>query len=110
VIRPDKDTCLTMAEYQFRCRNEDFMWRWLFEWATWEDDMGCHVATKRIEIKQRKRVMNKEQIQRFNETFPEFDNVLGRTVMAWVEAEVVEKLSKQFNEVFDEVKDDAAIK
>ena len=54
--------------------------------------------------------MNKEQIQRFNETFPEFDNVLGRTVMAWVEAEVVEKLSKQFNEVFDEVKDDAAIK
>ena len=110
MIRPDKDTCLTMAEYQFRCRNEDFMWRWLFEWATWEDDMGCHVATKRIEIKQRKRVMNKEQIQRFNETFPEFDNVLGRTVMAWVEAEVVEKLSKQFNQVFDEVKDDAAIK
>ena len=110
MIRPDKDTCLTMAEYQFRCRNEDFMWRWLFEWATWEDDMGCHVATKRIEIKQRKRVMNKEQIQRFNETFPEFDNALGRTMMAWVEAEVVEKLSKQFNQVFDEVKDDAAIK
>ena len=32
--RPTKDTCLTMAYYQYKCRNEDFMWRWLFEWAT----------------------------------------------------------------------------
>ncbi len=80
------------------------MWQWLFEWATWEDDMGCHVETKREEIKERKTVMTEEQVQRFKETFPEFDNVLGRTMMAWVEAEVVEKLSKQFDEVFKEDK------
>lgn len=101
--RPDKETCLTMAEYQFKCRNEDFMWRWLFEWATWEDDMQCHVDRA---IKQRKRIMTKEQIERFNETFPEFDNVLGRTMAAWVEAEVVDKLAQQFDQVFEMIKND----
>ena len=102
--RPSQDTCLTMAEYQFRCKNERLMWQWLFEWATWEDDMKCHVETKREETKPRRRVMTEEQVERFNQTFPEFDNVLGRTMMAWVEAEVVEKLSKQFDEVFKEDK------
>jgi hypothetical protein len=104
--RPSKDVCLTMAEYQFKCRNEEFMWRWLFEWATWEDDMQCHVERKIL--KQRRSVMTEEQVKRFNETFPEFNNVLGRSVMAWVEAEVMEKLAEQFDQVFDEVKNDAA--
>ena len=98
--RPTKDVCLTMAEYQFRCRNDDFMWRWLFEWATWEDDMRCHVEGKKL--KQRKTVMNKEQMERFNQTFPEFDNVLGRTVVAWIEAEVMEQLAEQLDQVLVE--------
>lgn len=75
------------------------MWRWLFEWATWEDDMQCHVDR---EIKQRKTVMTKDQIERFKETFPEFDNVLGRTVAAWVEAEVMERLAEQFDKEYGE--------
>jgi len=75
------------------------MWRWLFEWATWEDDMGCHVESKKL--KQRRTVMNKEQMERFNQTFPEFDNILGRTMVAWVEAEVTQKLAKQFEEIFE---------
>ena len=100
MIRPDKDTCLKMAMYQFECQNKDFMWRWLFEWATWEDDMGCHVETKRLN--KRRSVMDKEQIERFKQTFPEFDNVLGRTMMAWVEAEVTQKLVEQFDEIFED--------
>jgi len=98
--RPDQDTCLKMAHYQFMCRNEDFMWRWLFEWATWEDDMRCHTETKRLN--KRKTVMTKEQMERFKETFPEFDNVLGRTVVAWVEAEVMEQLAERLDRDFDE--------
>ena len=98
--RPSKDTCLTMAYYQYRCRNDDFMWRWLFEWATWVDDMGCHVEGKKL--KQRKTVMTKEQMERFNQTFPEFDNILGRTVVAWVEAEVMEQLAEQLDQVLVE--------
>ena len=97
--RPSKDTCLKMAKYQHGCMNEEFMWRWLFEWATWEDDMGCHVESKKL--KQRRTVMNKEQMERFNQTFPEFDNILGRTMVAWVEAEVTQKLAKQFEEIFE---------
>jgi len=97
--RPTKDTCLKMAKYQHGCMNEEFMWRWLFEWATWEDDMGCHVESKKL--KQRRTVMNKEQMERFNQTFPEFDNILGRTMVAWVEAEVTQKLAKQFEEIFE---------
>ena len=100
--RPSKDTCLTMAKYQHGCMNEEFMWRWLFEWATWEDDMQCHV--ERRKIKQRRSVMDKEQIERFNQTFPEFDNILGRTMVAWVEAEVTQKLVEQFDEIFEETK------
>ena len=100
--RPSKDTCLTMAYYQFNCMNEEFMWRWLFEWATWEDDMRCHVEAKKL--KQRRSVMTKEQIERFNQTFPEFDNILGRTMVAWVEAEVTQKLVEQFDEIFEDTK------
>ena len=100
--RPSKDTCLTMAKYQHGCMNEEFMWRWLFEWATWEDDMQCHV--ERRKIKQRRSVMDKEQIERFNQTFPEFDNILGRTMVAWVEAEVTQKLVEQFDEIFEDTK------
>jgi hypothetical protein len=100
--RPTKDTCLTMAKYQHGCMNEEFMWRWLFEWATWEDDMQCHV--ERRKVKQRRSVMDKEQIERFKETFPEFDNILGRTMMAWVEAEVTQKLVEQFDEIFEDTK------
>ena len=100
--RPTKDTCLTMAKYQHGCMNEEFMWRWLFEWATWEDDMQCHV--ERRKIKQRRSVMDKEQIERFKETFPEFDNILGRTMVAWVEAEVTQKLVEQFDEIFEDTK------
>jgi len=101
-----------MAQYQFHCMNESFMWRWLFEWATWEDDMGCHVHARlnQTKRKQRRVRMTKEQTQRFKETFPEFDNILGMTMMAWVEAEVVDKLSKQFDEVFNEEDDDPSIK
>ena len=98
--RPSKDICLTMAKYQHGCMNEEFMWRWLFEWATWEDDMQCHV--ERRKIKQRRSVMDKEQIERFNQTFPEFDNVLGRTVVAWIEAEVMEQLAEQLDQVLVE--------
>jgi len=100
--RPTKDTCLTMAKYQHGCMNEEFMWRWLFEWATWEDDMQCHVEKRKI--KQRRSVMDKEQIERFKETFPEFDNILGRTMVAWVEAEVTQKLVEQFDEIFEDTK------
>ena len=100
--RPTKDTCLRMAKYQHGCMNEEFMWRWLFEWATWEDDMQCHV--ERRKIKQRRSVMDKEQIERFNQTFPEFDNILGRTMVAWVEAEVTQKLVEQFDEIFEDTK------
>lgn len=100
--RPSKDICLTMAKYQHCCMNEEFMWRWLFEWATWEDDMQCHV--ERRKIKQRRSVMDKEQIERFNQTFPEFDNILGRTMVAWVEAEVTQKLVEQFDEIFEGTK------
>lgn len=98
--RPDQDICLTMAEYQFKCRNEKLMWQWLFEWATWEDDMQCHVERKIL--KQRKPVMTEEQMKRFKETFPEFDNVLGRTVVAWVEAEVMERLAEQLDKEYGE--------
>jgi hypothetical protein len=100
--RPSKDICLKMAKYQHGCMNEEFMWRWLFEWATWEDDMQCHV--ERRKIKQRRSVMDKEQIERFNQTFPEFDNILGRTMVAWVEAEVTQKLVEQFDEIFEDTK------
>ena len=48
--------------------------------------------------------MTKEQIERFNQTFPEFDNVLGRTMVAWVEAEVTQKLVEQFDEIFEDTK------
>jgi len=61
--------------------------------------MGCHVESKKL--KQRRTVMNKEQMERFNQTFPEFDNILGRTMVAWVEAEVTQKLAKQFEEIFE---------
>ena len=64
--------------------------------------MGCHVEGKKL--KQRKTVMTKEQIERFNQTFPEFDNVLGRTMVAWVEAEVTQKLVEQFDEIFEDTK------
>ena len=100
--RPTKDTCLRMAKYQHGCMNEDFMWRWLFEWATWEDDMQCHFERKIR--KQRRSVMDKEQIERFKETFPEFDNILGRTMVAWVEAEITQKLVEQFDEIFEDTK------
>jgi len=46
--------------------------------------------------------MNKEQMERFNKTFPEFDNALGRTVVAWVEAEVMEQLAEQLDQVLVE--------
>ena len=46
--------------------------------------------------------MTKEQMERFKETFPEFDNVLGRTVVAWVEAEVMEQLAEQLDQVLVE--------
>jgi hypothetical protein len=98
--QPNKATCLTMAEYQFKCRNDKLMWCWLFEWASHEDDMQCHVD--REILKQRKTVMTKEQMERFKETFPEFDNVLGRTVVAWVEAEVMEQLAEQLDQVLVE--------
>ena len=76
------------------------MWRWLFEWATWEDDIRCHVEVKKL--KKRKTVMTKEQMERFNQTFPEFNNALGRTMVAWVEAEVMEQLAEQLDQVLVE--------
>jgi hypothetical protein len=64
--------------------------------------MRCHVEAKKL--KQRRSVMTKEQIERFNQTFPEFDNILGRTMVAWVEAEVTQKLVEQFDEIFEDTK------
>jgi len=64
--------------------------------------MGCHVEGKKL--KKRKTVMTKEQIERFNQTFPEFDNVLGRTMVAWVEAEVTQQLVEQFDEILEDKK------
>jgi predicted DNA-binding transcriptional regulator AlpA len=46
--------------------------------------------------------MTHEQIERFNQTFPEFNNILGRSMVAWVEAEVTQKLVEQFDEIFED--------
>jgi len=39
-MKPGQEACLRMAEYQYRCRNQDMMWRWLFTWAAWGDDVN----------------------------------------------------------------------
>jgi hypothetical protein len=38
-MKPGQEACLRMAEYQYRCRNQDMMWRWLFTWAAWSDNV-----------------------------------------------------------------------
>ena len=50
----DKDRCLVMAAYQYKCQNQKLMWQWLFEWATWGEDMGCHVDARMPVFKPRK--------------------------------------------------------
>jgi hypothetical protein len=50
----NKDLCLAMALFQHNCRNERLMWQWLFEWATWGEDMGCHVDARMPVFKPRK--------------------------------------------------------
>jgi hypothetical protein len=42
--------------------------------------------------------MTEDQVKRFNETFPEFANVLGRIAAAWVEAEITESLMNKLKE------------
>ncbi len=37
-MKPAKEACLRMAQYQYTCRNEQLMWRWLFTWAAWKDE------------------------------------------------------------------------
>ena len=39
-MKPGQEACLRMAEYQYRCRNQDMMWRWLFTWASWSDNVN----------------------------------------------------------------------
>lgn len=51
----NKDLCLVMAVFQYQCRNERLMWQWLFEWATWGEDMGCFVDARKPVIKPRKK-------------------------------------------------------
>lgn len=36
-MKPGQEACLRMAQYQYTCRNEQMMWRWLFTWAAWKD-------------------------------------------------------------------------
>ena len=38
-MKPGQEACLRMADYQYRCRNQDMMWRWLFTWAAWPDNV-----------------------------------------------------------------------
>ena len=40
-MKPGKEACLRMAEYQYDCRHERLMWQWLLTWAAWEDDVDC---------------------------------------------------------------------
>jgi hypothetical protein len=56
-MKPGQEACLRMAEYQYRCRNQDMMWRWLFTWAAWDDDVDCfsEPAVKVVKKKPRKR-------------------------------------------------------
>ncbi len=37
-MKPGQEACLRMAQYQYSCRNQDMMWRWLFTWAAWSDN------------------------------------------------------------------------
>ena len=37
-MKPAKEACLRMAQYQYTCRNGQLMWRWLFTWAAWKDE------------------------------------------------------------------------
>ena len=37
-MKPAKEACLRMAQYQYTARNEQMMWRWLFTWAAWKDE------------------------------------------------------------------------
>jgi len=37
-MKPGQEACLRMAQYQYTCRNEQMMWRWLFTWAAWKDE------------------------------------------------------------------------
>jgi len=39
-MNPGQEACPRMAEYQYRCSNHDMMWRWLFTWAAWGDDVN----------------------------------------------------------------------
>lgn len=50
----NKEMCLVMAMFQHNCRNDRLMWQWLFEWATWGEDMGCFVEPKRPQPVQRR--------------------------------------------------------
>ena len=36
-MKPGQEASLRMAQYQYNCRNEQMMWRWLFTWAAWKD-------------------------------------------------------------------------
>jgi hypothetical protein len=54
-MKPNKQAiCLVMAKFQYDCRNERLMWQWLFEWATWGEDMGCFVDARMPVFKPRK--------------------------------------------------------
>ena len=50
----NRELCLVMAMFQYNCRNERLMWQWLCEWATWGEDMGCHVDARMPVFKPRK--------------------------------------------------------
>jgi hypothetical protein len=50
----NRELCLVMAMFQYKCRNERLMWQWLFEWVTWGEDMACFVDARMPVFKPRK--------------------------------------------------------
>ena len=47
--RPSKGLCLQIAEQNFLDGDEQRLWQWLLEWATWEDDLECTVTPEYVE-------------------------------------------------------------
>jgi hypothetical protein len=46
--RPSKGLCLQIAEQNFLDGDEQRMWQWLLEWATWKDDLECTVTPEYV--------------------------------------------------------------
>lgn len=73
----NRDLCVVMAAFQYNCRNERLMWQWLFEWATWGEDMGCFVDARMPVFKPRKpkrkwKNLSKKDLKEGNDRYPAF--------------------------------------